>query len=1745
MGNSFSENVHIYTLRRAGRKFFRRVVRFLACVVAFVTTYALILPAITMEKETFCGYEEHAHQESCYRLQQEYRSLICSSETLQIHVHGDGCYSGETLVCNQADYVVHSHDDSCYLESQLVCTLPERAQHVHGDSCYETYEPIAHEHTERCEEPVRGQLLCTEEEREGHAHDAGCHEPGAELVCTVQEAHQHGDDCYSSESKLACTLSEEAPEGEQEHQHDDSCYIVETKLNCTEPENHLHEESCYQLELTCEIPEDPGHVHEDGCYEWQSQYICGMEAGELVEQEPVLICTEPDAAVHTHNDDCFETVVVEAVPVCGQEHDHTYECYELGCQIPEHTHDLPCYSDATADVESREYWEATMQNVTLTGDWNADVVAIAESQLGYRESERNYAVWEDNTVHGYTRYGQWYGMPYADWCGMFASFCLHYAGVEEMPYHYGVRAWIEQLSAPELALYASAQDYTPIPGDLVFFDWEKDGLSDHVGIVYEVVEATETEPAKLKTIEGNSSNCVQICTYDLQDQRLLGYSMLPEEPTEDPVETPAEDEKSAQPQDSLMDILICGISAHSHGEDCLDEANELLCELQEHSHTIDCISDSSPVGYANSGGGEAATWARFNLRATDEKQYHEDIGPLLFHVVIEDKNGTTVYDSDNPNEGSGEIILGDMYEVLLVFKENTGNQYADGQLTYTLPDYLASTGVSDGVIVDKETGALVARYIVNDTQLIITPEPTKPGEPHFFEAHVDTEIEVLIDAQAVFNPENHDVNVKFNEEFTANLHTRENATLVAEKELVEYDPLTRTAKFTCTSTAHGGRINLRTVADSWWSGSIAVDDYESVKVPRDSVVLTDMNGNDITDQWNVVVDYRSDIWMEPWPGNDIILGHGEYVTLTYEVQFSEDLVQNLNFENTYYTFGYFNDGQQNIPKEDTQQITVPITFTNVVKNGSPAVETIGDETVPVLKWTVTIANQDLEEITITDQLSAGQTFCDHQDVLILAQSPDAGQTQIRVPWADIQTSEGNTKFELKLPEGYTSYELVYYSHYTLQENGPGIQNFENTVTTNITIGGVPTTGTANVGVPAVFPTMDKKITNVNAGDDYMAYSIECHMPKELYGQSSVHLYDSLTSWGGRDGLPLQSLDGLTVTVQPVNGQSYRLQPYNGQESADNTYLLVEGGQEFTMYFNTAVASSGTSVWKCDTDSTLTISYRVPLDTPMLDGWGGNPTEETLLQFLNQTGQKLNNYAKLDYSPGAYIEDTVEFVLPQEEKKPLTKTAKAVEGEDGVYEYSVWFSTGAGQSSIFPLIHPEGITQNDVSNLKLTDIFDSRMEYVEGSLEVSLWSWWNHQELVLTYLPAEDKGPVLEQLPNRSWQMTVHASDLIGQPGHDWMSGQSLMFALKNFYAGYQYEFTYKLRVRDDVKNTTTEGALDLDNTAQVDWVQQTDGPMATNPASCQVVYETGILDKTMKRSADDSNMLSFSIRINENALDLMPESDTFVLHDKMTENLTLIYTSLKIELLDEDGNVILPEKKPEEYGFTFNPDENRMSLILPDSQSILLTYNCKVNGEGGQEMNVGNTVQIEGHEDIHDEINTKFLIRDHTGSVDASSKEFMLQKQDAYNFRTIPGVSFELYGDTERKGNKTITVSGKKLWYYETFTTDENGMVLIKESQLSTGHLYALLEGDPPAGYLPQQEPYLFYMEEPPPGSALDVDVVAEGALVVIKNFPITYTLPKTGAMGSQWFTLCGLMLSLPVTYQFYRKRKKEDANSS
>ncbi len=199
----------------------------------------------------------------------------------------------------------------------------------------------------------------------------------------------------------------------------------------------------------------------------------------------------------------------------------------------------PPVADKTADLEGAPIWERVLYYVELTGDWATDLISIANTQLGYKESSDNFeAEWNENTksydIHNYTRYGAWCGHPYGEWCAMFVSFCLHYAGIPEdaFPQDIEVRSWIEKLS--ESGQY-EPRSYTPKAGDLAFFDMDLNGKPDHVGIVF----AVEVDANVFATVEGNHTEEVGTFPYTLDDEHIVGYGVLPKNPDPDPKPHPA------------------------------------------------------------------------------------------------------------------------------------------------------------------------------------------------------------------------------------------------------------------------------------------------------------------------------------------------------------------------------------------------------------------------------------------------------------------------------------------------------------------------------------------------------------------------------------------------------------------------------------------------------------------------------------------------------------------------------------------------------------------------------------------------------------------------------------------------------------------------------------------------------------------------------------------------------------------------------------------------------------------------------------------------------------------------------------------------------------------------------------------------------------------------------------------------------------------------------------------------------
>ncbi|MBR5472479.1 MAG: hypothetical protein IKU82_00670 [Clostridia bacterium] len=195
-------------------------------------------------------------------------------------------------------------------------------------------------------------------------------------------------------------------------------------------------------------------------------------------------------------------------------HDETCQNADEPCTLAEHLHTIECYSDETVDVETQTDWQNMFKDYPYTGNLRKDLVGIAKTQVGYSESERNFVVSDDGTRHGYTRYGEWYGVPYSDWSAIFVSYCLNYANADlnEYPANTGALAMAEQWNT--LGKYKALGSYKPVSGDLVFF---KDNT---VGIVAEV------QSTSCYVIRGDAENSVQTSIVSFADASIAGWGVV-------------------------------------------------------------------------------------------------------------------------------------------------------------------------------------------------------------------------------------------------------------------------------------------------------------------------------------------------------------------------------------------------------------------------------------------------------------------------------------------------------------------------------------------------------------------------------------------------------------------------------------------------------------------------------------------------------------------------------------------------------------------------------------------------------------------------------------------------------------------------------------------------------------------------------------------------------------------------------------------------------------------------------------------------------------------------------------------------------------------------------------------------------------------------------------------------------------------------------------------------------------------
>lgn len=137
---------------------------------------------------------------------------------------------------------------------------------------------------------------------------------------------------------------------------------------------------------------------------------------------------------------------------------------------------------------------------------NGQIVPIAKRQLGNE---------------GGQKFWSWYGFDSREeWCACFVSWCADQAGL------------IQRGAVPRFSICMDGKNWfqnqgrwqgagsMPSPGAIIFFDWDRDGTCDHVGIV------ERCDGTTVYTVEGNSGDAVRERIYSISSDSIMGYGVV-------------------------------------------------------------------------------------------------------------------------------------------------------------------------------------------------------------------------------------------------------------------------------------------------------------------------------------------------------------------------------------------------------------------------------------------------------------------------------------------------------------------------------------------------------------------------------------------------------------------------------------------------------------------------------------------------------------------------------------------------------------------------------------------------------------------------------------------------------------------------------------------------------------------------------------------------------------------------------------------------------------------------------------------------------------------------------------------------------------------------------------------------------------------------------------------------------------------------------------------------------------------
>lgn len=1513
-----------------------------------------------------------------------------------------------------------------------------------------------------------------------------------EYSCGMEE-HVHTDECYTEE--LVCGYEEGEPEDP------DSAFSVDSEPTTeepeaepeelepeeTEPEVHHHTADCYETVLvehkeltcgqeehthddTCPVDPDTGdflcgyeeHTHTDDCFttetETEEKLICGYEEGQVLsdgtaaDDDGIAALEDTNTATSVADDSSSEAV---SEPVL---HHHTEACYEkvLTCTIPEHTHTLECLADYSADVETDDDWEK--YSVGLSDNWNEALLAVAKEQLGYKESEKNFqtdeALGDIIDVHHYTRYGAFYGNPYADWDVAFIAFCQHYAGIPktEIPQRLGLEALRADMDAMGFAYLTEGEDaaYEAIPGDVVTYN--KNGTADDetIGIVETVGDDS------LTVISGAVEGAVAEVTVPFTD---VTSTILVDQAYSDYV-------GEADDRDGSHDDEIAVQPADEKDAAAVADSGETKYPIDLDDGTV-----AKKLG------------AQFELQKMGSDN--------LYHKVT----GNTV------NEGDDLRVVVSIKAPAGTFNKDKEN---GNKLKYTLPFKLQEPLVNEE-IYDKNHPTEVIGHLSADTDGNVTVEFFTDNTTGFnYENQFDADFKVWGKAVAKGTGENQ--TIKFpgdNGSFTLKKKSDISVSKTADTGIIrEGDKVY--FKYTVTVSSQEGTAGEKvTIKDVITHSGAIVGKYSNFELKKgDGSPVTIPDGYpQITPDSSNAENEKEFVIEELAP-----LGKGERYVLTYyyELTNAGKLAAADSVGNTA-SATYGNTTKTDVEWKSYTPEKISVEKTRVIYDGNGNAERLQR-----IKWQIKITNpnnENLAGLKVVDQIQTpgAKMRMERADERIEIQDAD-GKTFAKVDPKDVVNAnrDGFTyTFPADKAATSSSYTITYYT--SIPDNTEGT---ETSVTNKVDIKKDDDTPidtdseTTTVGQRkwVLVKAVDKDMSlssdgellakkwyfsvRTNASTDtskqFTVYDVlqtptvvDKNGTAKAFGLDHYAKYDdlkkSLESNNTTFDVVVKNVDGTTTApTSKVNLNEFQNTPYNGTVTV--TYYK---DQEMT-----EEANSGDKVraFKIDVSWTGEGFKVTQLNTASYNSYiKCTETGKTLNDLAGKDVVKAENVCFVDKDHEG--KNTASYTKPEPEKPKASELRKLVAADsmNGPYDFgknTAEIQTGTPNGTViwFKLL----IKHPDADTVTITDTLPKGLKYMDFT-GAEKWNWLDSYYVGTTKYDSDGKSKFVEQ-----WACTSQPDTNVFklESSTNGNGQQVLTFTLsgldKKDLTNDDASIIYGVIVEDDYwKDISANPSKEYPNEAK--WGTLKKSATAT-------VTRTNFETKKEVEYNKTTQTATYTVTINEQGKRLLPYAGGYLkLEDQLTvpNGLSATLDPNSIVVKDKDDRIVtdaLGDCK-------IYPDTHTMEIEIKDGAKYKLSYTYKfVPHEGlpaNQTLTVTNEVKMFGH--IASNKDMEFHNGGGSGTASNGVTDILtlVKSEKGKNNNTLGGVTFELseYGKSGWTSAKEYTTApdgdakGTITFRYNARGESAEGTV-----KVNADTLYRLVETQSANDYILDNTPHYFVM---------------------------------------------------------------------